>query len=508
MKNYEELKDAEVLCIYDLRAIQKFIFSHDSDKSVVGAGMIVPKILNECLREISENLVGLTESEYSLDASVDASIDFLDDPKVKMQLLTCGGGNAFVLFRTGELCQRVSREMTRLLFCKSYSLQVASAAVKKTDDVVGDFNKLYQLLDRVKNRTPLTMPLGLLPILDAEEGTGLPVFTRDKATGKGISYETAIKHRQLLSIPSGESGKGLHDYNDQLAYIHIDGNNMGVNISRVSQRFTDYRSNIKAMRQIGVNVNDQFYKILCMSEEWLKKRMVADGMPEEHFNRHYVSLAVGGDDVNCICASRYAMDFVEFFISHITQCCLWEDDVIGRIPFSVCAGIGYTDANTTFQQGQALAEQCCGTAKEAAKKPENMTDGCVGNWIDFQFCDGRLLGDVEKDRETRYVTDRGYHLCLRPYCLDDSHKLRPNHYSKLVNCMKTLREDIKDPEQRHLLMNAYSEGIPTALSMEALYEKITGKCIDNVGSPFVALNGGSGMTANWYDALELLNLVK
>ena len=40
----KELLDKEVICIYDTRAIQKFIFSNNNNIDIIGAGNIVSDV--------------------------------------------------------------------------------------------------------------------------------------------------------------------------------------------------------------------------------------------------------------------------------------------------------------------------------------------------------------------------------------------------------------------------------------------------------------------------------
>ena len=64
----KELLDKEVICIYDTRAIQKFIFSNNYNIDIIGAGNIVSDVLQEALRYAIENNQGmpLGRDEYCM----------------------------------------------------------------------------------------------------------------------------------------------------------------------------------------------------------------------------------------------------------------------------------------------------------------------------------------------------------------------------------------------------------------------------------------------------------
>ena len=69
-----------------------------------------------------------------MDWENDENIAFLSDESVQMQVLFVGGGNAYVLFRTGELCEYVNRALAKYVLEHTYSLNLAVAVVEKTED--------------------------------------------------------------------------------------------------------------------------------------------------------------------------------------------------------------------------------------------------------------------------------------------------------------------------------------------------------------------------------------
>ena len=125
-----ELKNCEVLAMYDVRGIQAYIFKSNVAKEIVGASELVRQIITEGLREyVSIQKKNL--STYMMDWKKDNPKAFLEDQEIEMQIMFIGGGNAYVLFRRGEECQNVNKFLAEYILNRTYSLSLAVAVVKK-----------------------------------------------------------------------------------------------------------------------------------------------------------------------------------------------------------------------------------------------------------------------------------------------------------------------------------------------------------------------------------------
>lgn len=94
----KELLDKEVICIYDTRAIQKFIFSNNNNIDIIGAGNIVSDVLPEALNYALENNKGmpLGRDEYCMSEMEDPdNVPYFDDQKIRAQVVTIGGRQCF-----------------------------------------------------------------------------------------------------------------------------------------------------------------------------------------------------------------------------------------------------------------------------------------------------------------------------------------------------------------------------------------------------------------------------
>lgn len=59
-----ELQEKEVLAMYDVRGIQGYIFKSNVAKEIIGASVLVEKLLQKDLKRISENRKRLNKILY------------------------------------------------------------------------------------------------------------------------------------------------------------------------------------------------------------------------------------------------------------------------------------------------------------------------------------------------------------------------------------------------------------------------------------------------------------
>ncbi|MBQ7577937.1 MAG: hypothetical protein IJT21_06710 [Synergistaceae bacterium] len=488
MKN--NLLDKEVLCAYDIRAIQKYIFESSNNRDIIGSGYVISTILQNAISYAMKQI--LNPNEYCIECDSD-DVPYFQDNNIKAQVLEIVAGNAFILYRTGRICQAATRIINRYFIENTYSLQMASACTEKSEKMNDDWDNLYKELDRIKNSSPFSIPFAALPIVRKEKILALPVAGFDKVTGDAISRKSLFQrapadHRNNINI-------------EKQAFIHIDGNSMGLTIAQILSSKDNYLSEIMTKRRISENIARKITEALYVTEKYLQDKMSHDG---RNFIDNYCRLHVGGDDVNIICHADYAMDLVEIFVREISRTPLWDDEKTGKIYLTVCAGIGYTTGIKNFGLGMRLAEQCCEIAKKEAKKRENLINGRPGNWVDFQINNDKYINDVDAERESSYKISRARNLCLRPYCLDDAKKDSPAYYGNLKGYMRVFSENIRSDSIRKEFRDAYLLN-PEIINILLLkYKDLFGENLDLLGRPYLSVPNREGLFAAWYDALELI----
>ena len=490
------LLDKEVLCIYDIRGIQKYIFESNNNRDIIGSNYILGRILQDSISHAMQQILNHNEYCINYESNLDDVPYFYDD-NIKTQIIEIGPGKASMLYRTGRICQAATRIIKRYFLENTYSLQIASAAVEKTDKMSHDFDKLNDELDRVKNSSPYSIPFGALPIARKEKISALPVTGFDEITGEEISRKSLFRRDYSKSKSDSRNNINI----EKQAFIYIDGNSMEITIAKFLSLSHDYISQIKIIRHMNEHIQHKIMGALSNTEKFLDNKMSHNG---QNFIENYCRLNIGGDDVNVICHADYAMDFVEIFVNEISRSPLWNDEKTGEIYFTVCAGIGYTTGIKDFGLGLRLAEQCCGNAKKEAKKTANLINGRPGNWLDFQISNDKYIDDVDAERESSYKISRSKNLCLRPYCLDESRKDMPDYYGNLKEYIRVFSENIRSDSIRKEFRDAYLLN-PEMINILLLkYRDLFGENLDILGRPYISVQGREGLFAAWYDALELI----
>ena len=490
------LLDKEVLCVYDIRAIQKYLFQSNNNRDIIGSSYIILTILDDAISYALKQI--LHSNEYSLDFNTNPDdVPYFYDDNIKAQVIEICAGNAFVLYRTGKICQAVTRLIKRYFLEHTYSLQVASAVTEKTENMRDDWDKLYEELDRIKNSAPHSAPFGAVPIARKENNSALPVAALDKLTGEALSTESLLRR----DIIENRADISCNVNIKKQAFIHVDGNSMGLTIAKILSSRPDYLSEISIKRSIGEHIQRKITQALSKTEKYLQDKMSHNWL---NFSENFCVLHAGGDDVNVVCHADYALDFVESFVQEISRTPLWDDERTGVIYLTVCAGIGYTTGIKDFGLGLRLAEQCCASAKKEAKKPENLINGMPGNWVDFQISSDKYINDVDAERESSYKVSRARNLCLRPYCFDEARKDTPTYYGNFREYMRVFSEVIKSDAIRTEFRDAYLLNPEIVNILLLKYRDILRESLDLLGRPYLSVSGREDLCAAWYDALELI----
>lgn len=507
-----ELMTKEVLCILDTRQIQRYIFRSNTFTDTIGGSDLVRHILSDA---ISHALISidkpLAKEEYSLSLEPKAeAIPYFTDSKVLFQLISCTAGNALCIVRTGELCQKIIRKVSRYYLENGYSLNLAAAAVAKTDNMGEDINALYRKLNDIKASSDISDPLGALPMVMKEKRTGEPVVAFDEETGDYVSRaslirrEEAKKRKNLFEIKDiktteAENGKSY------LAYIHADGNNLGITTGKILQTTPDYIEGIVARRKINAGIEAAYRNLMNKTETDLLAYYINHGGEEKDFPGEFRIIHRAGDDVNLVCNAKYAFPFLDFFYRNIKGIIIWEKDGI-RIPLYVCAGISFVTKDCSFHAAFNLAEECCNSAKTAAKEERNLIDGQAGNWVDFQISDYSNVQELDLLRERAYHTTEGINLLLRPYSLNAKDQDRPYAYGKLMNRIHALKKLSLPGQQMKDMRQSYAMGRVEHIIWIQKMEEQGYSLMTNLGAPIYTDSEGQAH-AVWFDAVELSDFV-
>lgn len=507
------LKEKEVLCILDTRQIQRFMFRSNAYVDTLGGSDLITHILEDGMRFALQSVEPpLRKEEYDLSLDPDAPIPYFENDEVLFQLMICAAGNAMFLARTGRLAQKLIRKISRYYLDHAYSLNLAAAAVAKTEDLGRDIFELYKKLNNVKASAILSDPIGALPVVLREARTGQPVIGRDQSRGDYISRASLIRRREAVKRGEVVSLKELRatrgaDGKDYRAVLHVDGNNLGITIGRILQQTPDYQKGIRTRRRLNGNIANQYKGIMEKTVAQLRAYYGELGRDDPDFAHEFQIIHNNGDDINCMCNAELAFPFMDFFFGNLKDASIGEVDW-QRIPLYCCGGICFMTEESDFHTAFTMAEKCCESAKKTAKLEKNLRNGLAGNWIDFQICDSAYYQELDLLREKSFVTDANVNLALRPYCLDEAARDCEYAYGRFRERVRALHRLKREYGMRRVIRLGEGYSLERIVYMEQLH-RLKEKGIDLealLGAPFYR-DDNKNTFATWYDALTVMPFI-
>ena len=420
----EELKQIPVLAMYDVRGIQNFIFSTNRIRDIIGASELVENIIIEGLEEVCKQQQW-KEDNYIIDWENDKSKVVLGETEgqlnienVQMQVLFVGGGNAYVLFSKGEICEQVNKLLAKYVLEKTYSLNLAVAVVRKTEDYSVDYANINEEMRKIKAVMPQVKPMGAFPFMAIDSVTGYPLATYDKSGKEYISTEAYLKRAKIPNIDDANYADKILDNmvtqkgeDSMLAVVHIDGNGMGSRIKKIMQDKKLYKDAIIIMRSISMYLKDEFmycYKKMCDAIDKIAPKVKGTSFE----GKLYRKIIVAGDDITFICNDKVALYAVKVFLDEVSKKVMYKDPELleeenkKKYALSACAGVAFFNSHFPFSDAYEVAESCCSSAKRMAKKEENKAngdkEGIIGCYVDYQICHHINAANLGTYREKQY----------------------------------------------------------------------------------------------------------
>lgn len=505
------MENKPVIAIYDVRGIQDYIFRTNKVKEIVGASLIVDNlVISEFKKAIKDN-TSINENEVVLNWGDKAPLQFEDNETIKVEVLYYGGGNLVVLFRNEDLAKNVSITMSKNILRNAYGLSLNYTFVSKTENYQEDWRALKLKLSEIKATTPLNKPMGILPIVQYDRVTGLPLskqMSEGDRTVK-VTYEAYQKINKYNSDKNDtpyvkEFDKMRANESEGLiAIVHIDGNSMGQNIGKLMQNAKTYKEATRIMRGISCNIHQVFEKeaiekVISKMNDICKKHGISNLIKDGKYP--FRKIISAGDDITFVCNARISLDIVKEYIESIKCGYMYEK----QYPFSACAGIAIVHSHFPFYKGYEIAEECCQNAKKRAKSEKGMVNGKIGNFVDFQYCYAGITSDLESIRKNKYINIEGYSLLKRPYGIfSEEEKKNLNEEQKEfdIDILYRALNDVKNISRNKAkdLRDIYYQ---TKADIDTEVKKLK---LKNKALPLKEMFDANN-TATYYDALEFLDL--
>ena len=447
-----------VLCMYDIRGKQEFIYKSSKLKEIVGASLIIRDLFEDYLYDAAKtcrdniNKESKVKEEYK-----DKDAIFRYDPnedKLKKfsfrdfedrmngnqyigEIVYDGGGNFLMLYKNEEAMKKTTEIFTKKILKEIGTLKVVATYIGNirednyhSDDSndPGDYERLYQK-HRFRESTALyTQPYGSLPIVQTSPVSSMPLtYMYDHApkdiSASGKSYfkcstETNAKLKKYweeVKDYGEEMGETILDNivaetkgeDSMLAIFYIDGNAMGAKVQACLQGKKDYDDCVNLLREFSKKIQKTFI-------DDRKKDMLKEDEKQSSDKKRFRSriLIGAGDEMTIICRADESYEIIKEYLSKIPS------------PYSSCAGAAIFHSHTPFSDAYRIAEQCCEDTCKNYMKENGLT---LANLMDFEYCQGGIgfsLKDIREENGDSYNS--------RPWLVESEVEKKVSYHYKPV----------------------------------------------------------------------------
>ena len=410
-----------VLCMYDIRGKQEFIYKSSKLKEIVGASLIIRDLFNDYLYDaaktyrdfINEGFKG-SDAIFKYDPNENKLKEFnfkefekrMNGNQYIGEIVYDGGGNFLMLYKNEEAMKNTTEIFTKKILKEIGTLKVVATYIGNirednyhSDDSKdpGDYERLYQK-HRFRESTALyTQPYGSLPIVQASPVSSMPLTYMYDHAPKDISAseksyfkcstETNAKLKKYWEEAKDhgdEMGETILDNivaetkgeDSMLAIFYIDGNAMGAKVQACLKGKKNYDDCVNLLREFSKKIQKTFI-------DDRKKDMLKEDEDKKHYRSRI--LIGAGDEMTIICRADESYEIIKEYLSKIPS------------PYSSCAGAAIFHSHTPFSDAYRIAEQCCEDTCKKYMKEKGLT---LANLMDFEYCQGGIgfkLSDIRKE---------------------------------------------------------------------------------------------------------------
>lgn len=387
-----------------VQGIQSFIFQTNKLKEIIGASELVESVCT---------------SEFAAQIGKTCLKELEDDPNAVIN----AAGNIKYVFESEELLEKTFLEFPMRVQKLAPGITISHAVVRIEENM--DFGQAVSVLEEKlktqRNRVPRARTLGLIGVRRSRT-TGLPVVKLEK---EEYLDDASVRKRGAASSSSdrlvekmlGESKDRkslisdiaeIPDFNDWIAVVHIDGNNMG-----------------QIVRTIGKDRNDFHNFSLLLDKATAESAEQALNELKNISDMTILPLrpiVLGGDDLTVVIRGDLAIDFTGNFLKAFecntkkiydkVKCDALKDGM------TACAGIAFIKSSYPFYYGYHLAEALCDAAKKDAKS-EVITaqSGTVPSCMMFHKVQDSFVESYSSIVKRELTPQEGISLDLGPYYL-------------------------------------------------------------------------------------------
>jgi hypothetical protein len=422
------------LCTFDIRQIQKYIFSSNKLKDNLGGSVLVKNVLGKFLYDEAEKLWGNTWDKTK-------SPEFFNDTVKPVLKVFTSGGNAQIIVRKAEEAEMFTKRLLSKVMEECPDLDVAANVMewpegKSYKDVV---MKQQQALFEQKNSVFKVNKFEIPSVCIRCENTGQPAISfskRDYGETKLLNwrsesvftrqrYEEFDRERLIPDEFNAEARKKIDEFKliysnkidlmrgrkDEKSYIgviHIDVNGMGKKFTELIHKTRDSFEAVDKLATASQFVDNSAESAFRYGIEWIisnidyynenkdNRPCVLKSAPlyqDDDIDAAYVvpvrKILVAGDDITLICEGTIALDLAAVITRALVNNLRKHSDYKAM---GACAGVCLGKAHAPFSQLYQNAENACRKAKIESLKNN------VPTYLNYMFLD---KPDFTAESETR-----------------------------------------------------------------------------------------------------------
>ena len=473
-----------VLCMYDIRGKQEFIYRSSKLKEIVGASLIIRDLFSDYLYKAAKKYrngikdLGDQKAIKTYEPNAEELEQFsFSEFEQRMQgeqyigeIVYDGGGNFLLLYKDKEAMKKTTEIFTKKILQEIGTLRVVATHITEISQnnyhsdnpsMPGDYEILYQEHRFRENTALYTAPYGSLPIVQTDPGSSLPLtYMYDNApkdssaSGKSyVKYSTESnaklkKYWREAKDHGEEMGEKILDNivaetkgeDSMLAIFFIDGNAMGARLEACLQGKTTYDDCVNRLREFSREIQKTF---VDDRKKDLRRVDEAQTQKKEKENRSRILIGAG-DEMTIICKADRSYEIIKEYLSNLPS------------PYSSCAGAAIFHSHAPFADAYRIAEQCCEDGCKKYMKDHGLT---LANLMDFEYCQGGIGLDLEEIRK-----ENGDFNNSRPWLVERADEMEGGN---------AIGEEAWENENSEKIAELKQEGLLSLKDVEAFFQKLT-----------------------------------
>ena len=474
----------QCVVVFSAASLQQYIFQSNRLKENIGASSLAKRCLEEDLIEaiqLSENSVSVTGWKTYTN-SVSNTCDSLPepeipiDPKINVNLIYVGGGNAALLCQNRKIADKIVKVWSRKLIDTAPGLRVIVGYGEVKDSLAAAYRTALENLTHCEEALPYGATLATLPVVRNCTSTGLAASrqsTERYETNQWIAeqayrkrqaadrYDTtseiksALKRGQRFALQP-EKDLGGSEGQSYIALVHADGNGMGELLNKVIDESQNEDEFLHNLRAFSASVSHQSLQALLATLQHFQKvlpKLKNDLAIDTTHIFPIRPIVFGGDDLTFVCDGRVGLHLAAHYLREFAK----RKIMVLREPKYVdaCAGVAIVPTKFPFAQAYGFADELCGLAK-AHRRDINYSEG---NWLDFQIIQAGVTGSIRSLRETQYRSLEGGHtLYDRPYDVAKTETDPPKGWDAFEKLLNGFKSDDWPRSRAKGLMHALTQG--------------------------------------------------